>query len=118
MKTITISDDAASWLRYGKRGISSEAIFSQLTGLEMIAGRWSSDHPHDPSDLVRCRLLLADVPEFASRLDEMRTRSKIWARFCDHWDELCSLMDSECPEWPDGTGKAPKTFELMRKICE
>lgn len=63
------------------------------------------NHPWDPGDLGRC-LLVSPMPPF-----HMRTRSPEWALFVDHWTELAALLAEERP-----TGKAPKTYELMKEI--
>lgn len=106
-----IPDSAIEWLRRGERGVSSEAIFSHLTGVP-IGARWMHP-PSDPDDLRRCRLLLAQVPEFAARIGEMAGVSDQWARLVARWDELCALMDEEAPGM---RGAAPRTFDLMQYL--
>lgn len=102
---------AAEWLRTGERGISSEAIFSHLTGIPI--GGHRLDPPSDPSDLRRCRLLLHAVPAFRARLRKMAEISPAWAALVARWDELCALMDAETPGM---SGRAPKTFALMQRL--
>lgn len=115
MPKISIPKAAQEWLIHGERGISSEAIFSRLTGLE-LGGGWFTDHPSDPSDLMRCRRLLESVPEFAARFGEMAGRSLVWKRLVKKWPGLCRLMDQEVPGWRDGTGSAPKTYRRMKDL--
>jgi hypothetical protein len=108
-----IPSTAIAWLAHGERGVSSEAIFSYLTG-GPINGRLSP--PYDTGDLRRCRRLLHAVPEFAARIGEMRNVSSQWAALVDRWDELCALMDENpsdayalmC-ELIDGTKRAKGT---------
>ena len=84
----------------------------------ILAISGTADHPLDPSDLRRCRLLVEAVPVIAERLQEMATCSPTWARIVAHWDELCSLMDSEAPDWRHMRGRAPKTYSLLLKLRE
>lgn len=52
---MNIPESAREWLRSGERGISSETIFSTITGLEL---NQCGSHPLDPADFRRCSLLL------------------------------------------------------------
>lgn len=113
-KDIVVSPAAREWLAVGQHGVSSETIFSHMTGLPF--SRYS--HPHDPDDLRRCRLLLEWVPEFQSRLGEMSAVSPIWAALVAHWGELCDLMDKEAPQWRECKGEAPETLRRMRALIE
>ena len=118
--TFKISKAAQQWLETGERGISSEAIFSHLTGLN-ISGRWGSlsDTPSDPADLRRCMLLLDAVPEFAKQFNRMKTRSEPWRWLVENWDMLTEMFISEAGEkWKsqNTVWSAPKTLELMRTL--
>ena len=110
-----LSRDAAAWLVNGERGMSSEAIFTKLTGISLRDGS-ATGHPHDPDDLRRCRMLLISVYEFEGRIGEMAEVSKPWAALVARWDELCATMDAEAPNWWVRGGSAPKTYALMRDI--
>lgn len=66
--------------------------------------------------IMRCRKLLAAVPEFRPRLGEMASVSPVWAVLVQEWDALCALMDEEAPEWNMGRGSAPKTYNRMKEI--
>lgn len=107
-----LSAAAVEWLATGERGMSSEAMFYQFTGV----GEPSSRAPSDPADFRRCRLLLEQVPEFLTQLPEMAEVSPTWKALVAHWDELATLMDSEMPNWRDGSGRVPKTYALMKQI--
>lgn len=113
MTTFNLSEDAQKWLAMGQRGISSETIFSHLSGLK-INDREST--PADPDDLKRCRLLLKEVPEFVPLFPKMAEVSYQWKMLVERWDELCALFDSECPEWWHGRWNAPKTYRMMKDI--
>lgn len=110
-----------NWLASGERGISSEAIVSQLTG-QPVGRRWGGgDHPYDPDDFRRCEMLLRAYPLARLVFPElMRKRSVIWAALVDHWDEIVELMESEAPgvfsrspRWGAG---APKAYALMKEL--
>lgn len=103
------------WLANGERGVSSNTIFTMLTGINAL-GDWHSDHPHDPDDLRRCRLLLEQCPQLKNVFPEMAMVSKEWKLLVKHWDSLCETMDIECPEWREKRGSAPKTYAMMKEI--
>jgi len=108
------------WLASGERGISSEAIVSQLTGREI--GRWrpGSDHPWDPDDFRRCELLLRAYPLARLVFPElMPSRSPVWAAMVERWDELVALIEEEAPgaftRRPHGQS-APQAYALMKEL--
>lgn len=110
-----ISSAALDWLSHGSRGISSNTIFSHVTGLDVLHGTAAS-HPHDPADFRRCRLLLDQVTEVAVGFHKMRTLTPTWAALVDHWDELCQIMDKETPRWKTGEGRGLALDARMREI--
>jgi hypothetical protein len=115
---MSIPDSLVRWLASGQRGISSNTMVTHLTGIDAM-GQWSRrDHPHDPDDLHRCRLLLEEVTYLQLMLPRMATCSPAWAALVEHWQELCDLMDKEAPHWKDGHGSAPKTYARMRELIE
>ena len=113
-----MSEAAVRWLAHGERGVSSETIFTRLTGVNAL-GTWSSrgDHPHDPSDFRRCRLLLEQVPELVPLLPRMAEASEPWRGLLNNWDAICATMDEEAPGWRDCSNghAAPKTYELIKR---
>lgn len=112
----------ANWLATGERGISSEAIVSHLTGVQV--GRYNSpfgDHPYDRDDFRRCELLLRSVPLARLHFPLMKTRGAVWAALVEAWDELVELGESEVPgafDGPQPYGSAPKMYARMREIRE
>lgn len=110
-----LSEDAIKWLASGRRGTSSNSIFTMLTGYDAMCG-WSTDHPHDPSDFMRCRVLIESCPEFKSELHKMRALGHYWATIINNWDGLCAIMDEEAPRFRDGKGSAPKTYSKMQEL--
>ena len=99
------------WLIQGERGLSTMAMVGHIAG----HGGCGTDHPLDPGDFRRCRLLVEQVPQIGLGLDRMATCSPVWARIVDAWDELCDLMDAEAPEWRRGDGSAPRTYALLKR---
>ena len=114
-----INQSLAMWLWCGERGVSSNTIVHHLTGLDTLGG-FSGSHPHDPSDLRRCELLLDACPELAADFDRMRTASPEWAALVEVWPTLVKTMDEEAPHWraPRPRGDAPVTYWLMRHAIE
>ena len=105
-----------AWLAGGRRGISSNSIFTHLTGMDAMAGWPHPSAPLDPDDLGRCRRLLELCPELRAALPRMAGLSPVWAAMVAEWDELCALMDEENPGWRDGEGAAPRTYHRMQAL--
>jgi hypothetical protein len=95
---------AANWLKTGERGLSSEAIFSHLTGFPISGSRLPP--PYDSGDFLRCQKLLIAVPSFADRIGEMASVSPVWAVIAAHWAEIDALMSES----------TTKAYELIRRI--
>lgn len=114
-----ITSEMVNWLARGERGLSSNTLFSKLTGVDTRPQRWSSRenfHPWDPEDLGRCRKLLEACPELKSKLTLMADVSSAWAVLVEAWDELCTMMDEEAPRWREAVGTTPKTYKRMCKL--
>lgn len=73
------------------------------------------DHPHDPSDLVRCVKYCEQrgITTEALRA-RMGTRSTAWARLTAHWDTLVDLLKDEVET--NTRGMAPRTYAAMKRI--
>lgn len=110
-----LSDAEIRWLANGKRGTSSETLFTVLTGVKCLEASEMS-HPLDPSDFMRCRLLLEACPELRACLDDVHEVSPEWRGPVLHWAELEVLVDSEIPLWRSSQGDAPRTYDRMRAI--
>lgn len=107
------------WFANGERGWSSNFMAEWLTRIP-CTGPWGNhnDHPLDPDDLRRCRLLLAMCPRMEPVFSHMRTASPKWARLVGHWVPLCGLMDAEVPQWQARKGTAYATYRYMRMILD
>lgn len=116
-ETPGLSDAATKWLANGRRGISSNTIFTVLTGIDALRG-WEKDHPYDPADLDRCLLLLEAVPELKPEMHRMAQVSKHWAALIKRWDELVECHVTEVGIGWTKAKSAPKTYALMREILD
>lgn len=108
---------AAEWLGAGERGISSETIFSHLTGLDVLRNH-RGGHPHDPDDWRCCELLLEAVPALRESFARMREQGAVWSALVDRWADIRATMDAECPGWRDPASHwvASQTYDLMKNI--
>ena len=85
------------------------------TGLssQAIAGS-GTDHPWDPSDLLRC----VNYCDGRISTDELRTRmagrSLAWDRLLPEWDRLVALLRHEMDTRTDG--RAPATYSEMKRV--
>lgn len=106
--------DFVNWLANGERGLSSNTIATKLSGIDC---RWDGygktfySHPSDPADFKRCMKLLNQVPEFRTKLHEMKEVSDVWSKLVDNWDEFERLYYEECE-----TGSCPKLYDRMKEI--
>lgn len=114
------SAELVTWLASGRRGMSSNALATYLTGIECRhpSDRDAWDHPHDPDDMARCRKLLDSVGVIRLLFPGMGSASPEWAVLVEHWQELCDLMDEESPQWREGRGSARKTYDRMRLLLD
>lgn len=109
-----LSDSAVRWLASGERGVSSETMFSVLTGVKIRESHdWSV--PWDSDDFRRCRLLLEQVPELEPYLHKMSGVSLAWANLVRDWTKICLTMDQETPNWRKGSVRAHETYKLIKQ---
>lgn len=81
--SITTAEKLNAWLLSGDVGASSECIAQHLTGMEC-----NGNYPMDAGDMGRCVGLLKAVPEFRSRLTEMKNVNRYWAALIPRWDDI------------------------------
>ncbi len=115
--TPNLSSAAQAWLANGRRGISSDTMFTVLTGLDAL-GDSSPSHPRDPDDFDRCLALLHAVPELRPKLPLMAKSSPAWAALIANWDQIERSHISEVGLGWTKAHSAPKTYELMRTILK
>ena len=111
-----LSEVAAGWLANGQRGISSDTIFSHLTGIDSMKG-WRKDHPYDPADFRRCQLLLEAVPELVPLFPLMAEVSPAWKDLVYVWNDIIKAMDEEVPGWRAGNSEKPahRAHEIIKR---
>lgn len=107
ISNLQLYERAQFWYTKCERGTSSENIFFRMTGrkTEDVA------HPHDLSDFRRCYLLLKVIPEYRTRISEMKDVSPIWSALVDNWDKLTELFEEQVK-----TGKDAGAHDLLYKI--
>lgn len=98
----------AAWLRTGSRGSSSNAMCKRLFGVPENGG---TEHPHDPSDLLRCVQFL-DATEAHDRLHLMSGVSPQWDFLVWRWSEITNLLAEEM----ETGNSAPKTYAAMNAL--
>ena len=107
----TISDRAVDWITSCDTGQSSKCLWSQMMGR-----RGNGDFPWDPSDLGRCLRLLALIPEWKPRINEMVVYGPQWAALVAHWPALELSMSEEVGIGWSKARIAPKTYALMKEV--
>ncbi|MGF6440408.1 hypothetical protein [Paraburkholderia youngii] len=112
-----LSKGALDWLANGRRGSSSETIFTTLTGYEAIDPD-EMDHPYDGPDFRRCRLMFEYCPELRSRIAEMASVSDEWRALAANWDALERTMDQEAADWRTQAVKTPITDFRIRQLLQ
>lgn len=117
MQNEELSEKAVLWLANGRRGISSNTIFTHITGVDAMQ-RSSKSHPYDPDDFDRCLLLLDAVPEFREQLHKMKSCSKKWAALVDNWTAIEVSHLSEVGLGWTKARSAPETYKLMKSILD
>jgi hypothetical protein len=80
---------------------------------QAIAG-YGKDHPHDPSDLLRCINYCENRLTTAELRERMVGRSVYWTRLLPEWDDLVALLREEMATRTDG--RAPRTYIEMRRV--
>lgn len=112
-----LSDAATRWLAGGERGMSSEMIFTHLTGIAThLTGR-RKYHPYGPADFRRCQLLLEQVPELQLLFPRMAEVSPEWAALVAAWPAIIAAMDREVPGWRDGrtSGMPHEAYAIIKR---
>jgi hypothetical protein len=109
----TADGDVIGWLTNGDTGISSETIWSVLTGRRISRAHWRADIPQDPDDFGRCYRLLKIAPSWREHLSEVAAKYPEWTRLVEAWDELTALYEEELP-----SGRAPRLYARMRQLID
>jgi hypothetical protein len=86
-----VKNEWLQWMASQDTGISSETMFSAITGVP-VAMR---DIPHDMADVGRCVRMLRRLPDLRPQIEKVILQHKEWMPFIDCWKELERLYD-EC----------------------
>lgn len=106
---------AVKWLASGERGISSNTIFTYLTGIDATED-WERGHPYDVSDFRRCQLLLEALPELVPLFPKMADVSDEWSALVCVWSDIVKAMDEESPNWREGFNVYPnRAYTLIKR---
>ncbi len=106
-------ENALWWCLNGEHGMSSKSIYNELSrglGCPQL-GNDRTAAPHDPDDFRRCYLLLEAVPQWKSRLDELRKLSPIWSKLVDHWPRMTELIEQAMKS---ESGEAAELYDLIQ----
>lgn len=98
------------WLASGDTGISSETMFSAITGIPV--SRY--DVPKDIADIGRCVRMLRKLPDLRTQLHKVIEKHKEWMPYIDCWRELESRYD-ECQGWDKLTEVQQKRMRLLKR---
>lgn len=110
----SVSERVIEWFLSNDTGVSSSAIVAVMTGND--SEKDGPDYPHDPADLGRCLRLLELIPEWKPRLPEMAKRGPVWTDLVARWHDLESTFHAEVGSGRRVGKKAPRTWDLLRKI--
>lgn len=90
-------------------------MFGRELGLsaQAIAG-YGTNHPWDPSDLLRCVNYCAGRFTTSELQARMSGRSEAWDRLLPEWDHLTGLLRHEMDTRTDKT--APRTYQEMKRV--
>ena len=89
-----IYDKAIWWLNNGKVGMSSKTMWNKFLNNQ----DYDISHPYDPDDFSRCYDLLQDIPEWKSRISELKDLSIAWSNLVDNWDKLTEMFEQNRKE--------------------
>ena len=90
-------------------------LCSHTLGLSAAAIAFGGrDHPHDPSDLLRCINYCQGRLSTVDLRTRMAGRSPQWDRLLPEWDNLVTLLRHEMGTRTDGN--APRTYQEMKRV--
>lgn len=113
----TETQNAEWWAINGEHGMSSQTIFNHLSktlGIRPLENRYPCT-PSDPDDFKRCYKLIQAVPQWRSRLKELKEISPVWSNLVDNWDKLELMMIEALELWKNRKG-ATKMYEYMKEL--
>lgn len=100
------------WMANGHTGISSTAM--AFCSVDVEPPRKAT--PRDPSDFIRCLMLVRKVPEVREHFSKIAQMSPEWRAFIGNWDRLEKLLINETGVNFDKRSSAPITLQLMKDL--
>jgi len=110
-------NQTVKWFLKGNTGLSSKAMISNILFERDEDVEKTTDHPHDPADLLRCIELLDMAEPIRRSLATMKKVSATWMNLVQNWEVLESTLKYEL-RTNGKDGKAPRTYELMKEIMK
>ncbi len=107
----SINERIEWWKQHGERGISSESIFSKLSGQNIL--KHYGSEPCDPGDFRRCYMLIKAIPEWRDELHKMREESTAWSNIIDNWDKLSEMLEEQME-----TKQTNGMYDFMQQLLE
>ena len=109
--------NAEWWAINGEHGISSKTIFNHLSRTLQTRAMENDypTHPFDPDDFSRCYKLLKAVPQWKSKLNNLKALSPVWEKLVDNWDKLTEMYEQNVKDnWKNS--KKIGMYEFMQKL--
>lgn len=116
---LRLDPQSLRWLAAGEQGPASLSLFVLLTCVRPRHYRYRAPVlPRDADAFRRCRLLIEQVPALRFALPVLAQRVAEpgvaeWAALAEAWDDVCSHMDHEVPDWRQGPVKAPALTAML-----
>ena len=88
-------------------GASSLTIWRAMQGMTELS---DSNYPHDPADFGRCKDLLDLIPEWRSKLYEVKRALPWFSPFIESWVIFEKLYAEEAPK-----GTCPKLYRALKQ---
>jgi len=108
MPSLPITPALIQWLANGQRGMSSNVIFTHMTGID--ADQFDKTfHPRDPADMRRCLKLLDIGGEtWRAQIPTLATISAGWAKVVERW----AILEDITRKWvPTGSFPGDGSWE-------
>ena len=89
-----VTERAMWWISNGETGMSSKTMWNHFMGNK----NFPVNHPWDPDDFSRCYKLLEAIPEWKSRMPELKALSGPWSNLVDNWQTLTEMYEQNKKE--------------------
>lgn len=108
---LAAKEKAMWWIANGFVGMSSKTMWNCLIGNK----DFHINHPYDPDDFSRCYKLLEAVPEWKTRLHNLKILSTEWCNLVNNWDELTRMYElNKKDNWANS--KKIGMYEFMQTL--